>query len=87
MKVVSYKIILNTAGMILIYFIKITILKKNPNLAILKVNKKMVTVFVSKRAKYIYTEADLGEGKLDEGFIAPGKTAKSTQVSNNHFRY
>lgn len=69
------------AGMVLIYFIKTTILKKKAILAILKINKKKgnkpnFSLLSNIRQQYIYTEADLGEGLLDEGIEVPYKTPK-----------
>ncbi len=59
--------------MVLIHFIKTTILKKKDILSILKINRKKVTQFAKKQVQYIYTEADLGEGLLDEGVELPYK--------------
>lgn len=66
-------------------FLKNVILKKKYCHTILKLNKKKVTLFVSKQVKYIYTEADLDQGKLDEGYIYPGQTFKRTQITNYRF--
>ncbi len=60
-------------GIVLIHFIKTIILKKKDILSILKSNQKKVTQFAKKQVQYIYTEADLGEGLLDEGIELPYK--------------
>jgi len=59
--------------MVLIHFIKTIILKKKDILAILKIHKRRITKFATKKVQYIYTEADLGEGLLDEGVELPFK--------------
>ena len=59
--------------MVLILVIKTIILKKKDILSILKINRKKIRQFARKKVQYIYTEADLGEGLLDEDVELPYK--------------
>jgi hypothetical protein len=51
-------------------------LKKKGNFTIQQINEGKSMATASKPERYIYTEADLGEGILDEGVISSYKTRK-----------